>query len=152
MVKNNEKNISNINDDLTVAKQNLENHTISIVKGDIIYVSTKRGISPMVDYIEQGINLKGFSVADVIVGKAVALLFIKEGIVKVFAKVISKAGLEVLNNYKIYVEYETLTDNIINRKGTDICPMEKTVLDIDEPNVAYEKLKKTLAFLKNNNN
>ena len=56
MVKNNEKNISNINDDLTVAKQNLENHTISIVKGDIIYVSTKRGISPMVDYIEQGMR------------------------------------------------------------------------------------------------
>jgi len=138
--------------DLIAVKENLKNHTIVLVKNDKIYISDKKGISPMMDFIEQGLNLNGFSVADIIVGKAVALLFVKEGIVGVFAKVISKAGLEVLNKHNIFTEYETLTDNIINRNGTDICPMEKTVLEIDDPEFAYEKLKETLAFLKNGYN
>ena len=138
--------------DLIAVKENLKNHTIVLVKNDKIYISDKKGISPMMDFIEQGLNLNGFSVADIIVGKAVALLFVKEGIVGVFAKVISKAGLEVLNKHNIFTEYETLTDNIINRNGTDICPMEKTVLEIDDPEFAYEKLQETLAFLKNGYN
>ncbi|MBQ8426083.1 MAG: DUF1893 domain-containing protein [Clostridia bacterium] len=145
------KQIIEINNDLIKAKENLNNHTIALVKNNVIIVSEKKGISPMMDYIKDGVDLNGFSVADVIVGKAVALLFVKEGIKNVFAKVISKAGLEVLKEYKIYTEYETLTDNIINRKGTDICPMEKTVLEISDPSYAYEKLKETLSLLKNNN-
>ena len=145
------KQIIDTKNDLIIAKENLENHTIALVKNDIIYTSEKKGISPMMDYINEGIDLKGFSVADVIVGKAVSFLFVKEGIKSVYAKVISKAGLEVLNKYKIHTEYETLTENIINRKGTDICPMEKAVLEISDPSYAYEKLKETLSLLKNNN-
>ena len=138
--------------DAWVCKGSKASTNAAISKNDKILISDKKGISPMMDYIEQGLNLKGFSVADLVVGKAVALLFVKEGIVCVFAKVISKAGFYVLNKHNIFVEYETLTDNIINRKGTDICPMEKTVLEIDDPDFAYEKLKETLVFLKNGNN
>lgn len=53
----------------------------------------------------------------------------------------SKTGAEILKKYGVRFKYETLTDKIINRKGTDICPMEKAVegvFDIDE---AYTVLK-----------
>ena len=59
--------------DLENAKIALKGHTIALCKGDKILISDKKGITPMVELIDSGINLKGYSVADLIVGKAVAL-------------------------------------------------------------------------------
>lgn len=133
--------------DLEVAKNNLSNNTISLAKGEIVYCSNLKGILPMVEFIKNGINLENFSVADLIVGKAVALLFVKCKIANVFAKVISKSGLEILNENNIYVEYDKLTENIINRKCTDICPMEKSVMDTKDPSIAYRLICDTLDAL-----
>ena len=47
---------------------------------------------------------------------------------------------EILEKYNIPYEYKTLVDKIINRTGDDICPMEKTVQDVDDPKIAYELL------------
>ena len=95
----------------------------------------------MMDFIANGVNLADYSVADIVVGKAAALLFIKCGIKKVFAKTISQSGKKALELHGVYCEYETLTEKIINREGTDICPMEKTVLNIDDAEEAYAALK-----------
>ena len=94
----------------------------------------------MMDFISDGTELRGFSVADLVVGKAAALLFVKSGIANVFAKVISESGKKILDKYRIYCEYEILTDKIVNRAGTDICPMEKAVSNIENPDEAYEAL------------
>jgi hypothetical protein len=45
-------------------------------------------------------------------------------------------------------EYEVLTEKIINREGTDICPMEKTVFGCDNAEEAYGLLKNKLKELK----
>ena len=95
----------------------------------------------MMSFIADGVNLAGYSVADVVVGKAVAMLFVKCGITQVFAKTLSVSGKAILERYGIAYEYETLTDKIINRAGTDICPMEKTVLHTDDIEQAYQLLK-----------
>lgn len=137
--------------DLQIAKNNLEGHTICLCKdGNCIY-SEKRGISPMMNFIAEGRNLAGFSAADVVVGKAAALLFIKCGIKDVFAKTLSESGRKVLELHGIPCTYETLTEKIINREGTGMCPMEKTVLEIDDAEEAYSALKRKLqSMLKNN--
>lgn len=98
----------------------------------------------MMTFISEGINLSGYAVADTIVGKAVALLFVKCGISSVFAKTLSESGRKVLEKYGIPYEYEILTEKIINRNGTDICPMEKAVLSTDDPDEAYILLKEAL--------
>lgn len=135
--------------DLQTAKNNLSGHTISLCKGDKYLFSNECGISPMMRFIADGVVLSGFSVADLIVGKAVAMLFVKCGISKVYAKTLSESGKEVLEKYGIPYEYETLTEKIINRSGTDICPMEKAVLYVDDVNQAYNTLKQTLNDLQN---
>ncbi|MCQ2449896.1 MAG: DUF1893 domain-containing protein [Clostridia bacterium] len=118
------------------------------VRGEDIKISHQTGIAPFMNYIAQGVDLKGYSVADKIVGKAAALLFVKCGIVSVYAVVLSEAGRDVLQQNGIAVSYGELCDNIINRKGDDICPMEKTVLEVDDPEVAYPLLRQTIERLK----
>lgn len=104
----------------------------------------------MMDFLAEGVDLTGYSVADVVVGKAAALLFVKSGIVSVFAKTLSESGKKILETNGIPFEYEVLTKRIINRAGTDICPMEKAVATTDSPEEAYELLKTQLKLLQKN--
>ena len=134
--------------DLQIAKNNLSGHTICLCKEGNCLFSEKRGIAPMMGFIGDGVDLSGYSVADMVVGKAAALLFVKCGIKRVFAKTLSEYAKKTLELYGIDYEYETLTERIINREGTDTCPMEKAVTDTDNPEEAYIILKNTLKELK----
>ena len=137
--------------DLQTAKNNLEGHTICLCKDGKCLFSEKRGIAPMMDFIAEAKDLSGYYVADLVVGKAVALLFIKCGIKRVFAKTLSEHAKRVLELYGVGYEYETLTEKIINRDGTDICPMEKAVLGCDDVEEAYLILQKKLKILRSQN-
>ncbi len=134
--------------DLQVAKNNLAGHTICLCKGGECIYSVRRGIAPIMGFIESGVDLRGYSVADVVVGKAAALMFVKCGITHVFAKTLSEYGKSVLELYGLDYEYGILTERIINREGTDTCPMEKTVMHTADPEAAYELLKNKLSELK----
>ena len=134
--------------DLQTAKNNLSGHTICLCKGDNCLYSESRGISPMMGFIGNGVDLTGYSVADIVVGKAAALLFAGCGIKAVFAKTLSRHGKRILELYGIDCEYEVLTEKIINRAGTDICPMEKAVINTDDPKEAYLILKETLESIR----
>lgn len=130
------------------AKKNLKNHSICIVEKQYIILSDKRGIAPIVEFIDANYNFSGDVVADQVVGKAAALLFVKEGFVAVYGKVMSEAGKKVLEDHNIRYEYGTLVPKIINRAGDDICPMEKAVMDIDDPEEAFKVLKAKVAEMK----
>ena len=133
--------------DIEIAKNNLAGHTICLCKdGDCLY-SEKRGITPIMGLIADSVDLAGYSVADKVVGKAAAMLFVKCGIKQVFAKTLSQNGRNILERFNIPYEYETLTEKIINRDGTDICPMEKTVLNIEDIEEGYTALKNKLKQL-----
>lgn len=131
--------------DLELAKLNLEGHTICLCKGGKLIYSEKRGIAPMMGFIADGVDLKEYSVADIVVGKAAALLFVKCGIAEVYAKTLSEAGKKVLEKHGVHYAYGKLTEKIINRAGTDICPMEKAILDCGDPEEAYFILENKLS-------
>lgn len=133
--------------DLQIAKNNLSGHTICLCKNGECLYSEKKGIAPMMDFIASGANLEGYSVADLVVGKAAALLFVKCGIKNVFAKTLSENGKKILERFGIDYEYETLAEKIINRAGTDICPMEKAVANTDDSEEAFKILKNRLSEL-----
>ena len=118
------------------------------VCGEKEFVSNKRGIAPLLEYIENGENLKGFSVADKIVGKAAALLYVYLGVKCVYAQVLSQGAEEAFIKYGIPFEYSTKTDKIINRCGDGLCPMEQTVLNINDPSEAVIVLKNKLQSMK----
>ncbi len=123
---------------------NNENLTCVLCHSNIIYKSSEKGILPIYKYISLGYDLNNFAVADKVVGKAVAMLFVFAGIKEVYTTVISDVAYEVLKNNCIEVNYEIKTDMIVNRVGNDMCPMEKAVVSIDDPRDAYENIGKTL--------
>ncbi|MBR6329965.1 MAG: DUF1893 domain-containing protein [Lachnospiraceae bacterium] len=134
--------------DIELAKKNLDGHSICLCREGEIIFDDGRGISPMMRFLSSGRDLKGFACADIIVGKAAAMLFVKAGIVSVYGRTMSEAGKAYLEEYGIPCTCETITDRIINRSGTDVCPMEKTVAGISDCDEAYEALKAKLEQLR----
>ncbi|MDE5855541.1 MAG: DUF1893 domain-containing protein [Anaeroplasmataceae bacterium] len=114
---------------LEYAKKKLESNTVCLVKEDSLFISQKRGVTPLLEFIESNFNFKGYSAADKIVGKAAAFLYAYMGVKEVYAEVLSKEAIPVLEKYNISFEYNILTDYIINRKGNGPCPMEEAVLN-----------------------
>lgn len=118
--------------DLIAAKDNLAGHTLCLIKDGVLILDDKRGITPLLELIASGKDVSGYSAADKVVGKAAAALFIKCGVKQLYAAVLSKGGAKLLESHGVEYVYDTLTDAIINRAGTDACPMEKAVRDIEE--------------------
>lgn len=139
--------------DLLKAKELLKDDiTCVLIKDEITYTSKENGIKPLMKAINANTDLKDFSCADKVIGKAQAFLCIYAGIKEVYGKTISKQAINILEKYHIPYEYENLVDYILNNNGDDMCPMEKTVIDIDEPGLAYKALKDKVAMLMANKN
>ncbi len=102
-----------------------------------------RGVSPLLDWLDERDALEGAAVADRIVGKAAALLFVLGRVRSVHAEVLSRTGQAVLEQYAIPYSFGTLTERIRNRDNTDDCPMEKAVADVNAPTEALERLRET---------
>lgn len=134
--------------DIEIAVKNLEGHSICLCKNSKYFTDDSKGISPMMKFIAEKKDLSGYAAADIIVGKAAAILFVKAGIISVYGKIMSKAAKLFLEEHNILYSYGTLTEKIINRSGTDICPMEKTVANINDIEIGYIKLKEKLTELK----
>ncbi len=134
--------------DLEIAIANLKGHSICLCKKGEYFTDDGRGISPMMRFIAEGKELTGFCVADQIVGKAAAMLFVKAGVRGVYGKTMSHSGKAFLEANNIPHSYDILTDRIINRQGTDICPMEKAVADINDADEGYQNLVLTLNKLR----
>ncbi len=134
--------------DLERAVQHLPGHSIALCRGEEILTDDARGIAPMMNLSAAGRDLHGFSVADLVVGRAAALLFVRAGIASVYAATLSRGGMNVLRAHGIPVEYDVLTDSIRNRTGTGICPMEQAVAGTDDPETAYRLIGERLAALR----
>ncbi|MBQ8515596.1 MAG: DUF1893 domain-containing protein [Ruminococcus sp.] len=130
--------------DLQKAKELLENGSFTCVlcRDGQTFKSTKAGISPMLDYIAEGIDLSGFSAADKIVGKAAAMLFALAGVKALHAQTLSRSAEEILRMHRIQYTYDIRTEGIINRRGDGLCPMEQAVASIENTDLqgAYKAL------------
>ncbi len=136
--------------DLEKAKKLLKNggFTCVMCKGETLYTSEKRGVVPVLEKLEQGIDISGFSVADKVVGKAAAMLFHLAGISCLHTEVISIPAKEFLEKSSIEFSYDILTDKIINRSGDGLCPMETAVMDIDSAEEGFSAIKNKLDELR----
>jgi len=123
-------------------------YTCVLCKAGRTYTSTRRGVAPLLGWLEEGTDLTGFCAADKVVGRAAALLYRLLGVREVYAAVISRGALEVLEAGNIAVCYDSLTDGIINRAGTGPCPMEAATRDITDPAQAPAAIRLALEKLR----
>ena len=104
-----------------------------IRKGAEVRTFTQRGVADLYELLTTEPDfLKGCSIADKVIGKGAAALMIQGGVKEVYADVISQPALTLFQAFDIDVSYDTLTDNIINRAGTGICPVEQRCLPLEK--------------------
>lgn len=126
--------------------------TCVIIQNTTVYQSSLRGIAPILSKLEKDrAFLEGASVADKVIGKSAAMLLIYGKIKELHANVISEYAAALLEQYHIPFTYDKKVPYIINRDGTGMCPMEKSVLKLSAPEEAFAVLKQTLAEIKQKN-
>ena len=111
-----------------------------LVKENEKFFSYEKGVKPLFVFLNSSKDFGGCVCFDKVVGKATAFLYILLKVKEVNALVISEPALRVLQENNITVFYDKKVENIINRKGDDLCPFEKLVLYINSPEIALEKI------------
>jgi hypothetical protein len=92
--------------------------------GKVLFQSKDEMLKPLLEAIRKT-NMAGATAYDKIVGRAAILLFSYAKVKEVFALVASTPAVESAKQLNLPLTVDTLTDNIMNRTGTDLCPMEK---------------------------
>ncbi|MDI6691223.1 MAG: DUF1893 domain-containing protein [Candidatus Bathyarchaeota archaeon] len=132
--------------DLTIAKNRLlkaKSLTLTIAKNrEVIFEASSHGISGFLEAVEKlRDELKGASVADKVVGKAIALLCVYTSVKMVYAITLSKEAKAFFEKNGVYHEWDELVENILDFKKAEICPFEKLATKISNPKEAYKRLK-----------
>jgi len=127
--------------DLDVAKHRLyeESLTLVIVKnGKAVYETRSHRISGFLEAIDTaGEEIRDSSVADRVIGKAVAMLCVYAKVKRVYAVVLSRQAQTVFEKHKIAYKSEQLVENVLDSNKTDTCPFERVAADISSPKEAY---------------
>ena len=131
---------------LEKAKKLLEQneYTCVLCNEDEVFYSDRRGVKPLIEFFESKKDFTDFSAADKTIGAGAAHLYVLLGVKEVWARVISCEGESVLKKNNISVVYENKVPYIINRAGTDRCPIEKCVEGISDSKEAIVRIKETL--------
>ncbi len=93
--------------------------------GDTVRIFRQRGIADLYNLLRTERQLlEGAFVADKVVGKGAAALMALGGVKEVFADTLSRPARKLLERYGIEVCYTLEVENIANRAGDGICPVE----------------------------
>ena len=135
--------MQNSNDGLFNSFLNSE-ETLWVCRGDqIIFQSQKRGIAPLIEYIQKhGFSADEVTVCDRVVGNAAALLLKTACSNMVYSAVGSEIALKTLEKLSIPSFFIKVVPYIINRKGDGMCPFEKASIG-KSPDEFFEYLKRT---------
>ena len=128
-------------------KELLKEYTCVLVKEKAIYFSTERGVKPIYLFLKSGKDFSGFCAYDRVVGKATAFLYMLLGVKEIKALVISEPALMLLEENNIAVKFDKKVKNIINRKGDDLCPFEKAVLEVNDKADAFKIIEEKMLEL-----
>ena len=130
---------------LNLLEQELKDFALVAYRRDErLFSSKQRGIAPLVALCEKNIDHDELYLADKVIGKAAALLCVHCNAKMLYAKVISQAGLSVLQDHGIEAKYDKLVPFIKNRERDGKCPMELLSDGVDKPS---DMLKRAQNFL-----
>lgn len=134
------------------AKEMIKNEIFSCIilkNNKIIHNINGRGIKPLLSLYENNkTDLNNSFVLDRVIGKAAAKLIIDAQVKYIYGYVMSKNAIVELEKNNIEFEYEILIDNILNKDGTDLCPMEKIALQNNDTQEMINEIKNFLNKIK----
>jgi len=124
---------------------------VLIKHNTIIYQGRGKGVAPLLELVgsEEGCQkLKGALVVDRIIGKAAAMLLVLGKGKYAYGLTMSKSGADYLQAHDVEIKSHRCVDVISDRTGRGICPMERSVMEIDDPGMGYQKIQETLEKLR----
>lgn len=124
---------------------------VVIKNNKIVDKKTGRGIGPILQLYESG-TLENAVVIDKIIGKASAVILSLAKASEVYGIIMSKDATAWFENVGIKYEAGMVTEKILNRAKTGICPMEMAVANMSDPEDMYIALKAKIAELSANKN
>ncbi|MBI4787909.1 MAG: DUF1893 domain-containing protein [Chloroflexi bacterium] len=131
--------------DLELAKQALfaDSLAFAIAKdGAILWTGRRDGIGELIQTVDElGTAAQGASLADKIVGKAVAMVARRAGIRAVYSPLASAAARDALAREHISLECDRLVPLILNKRNDGPCPMERLTMSISDPAEALAALR-----------
>ena len=136
---------------LSESKAKIENgqFTCIVINEDKVLFQKKGiGVKPIIELYEgDKTAFESTYVLDKVIGKAAAMLLSLAGAKYVYGQIMSKAAIEYLKKRDIEIEYKNYVDAIHNRTGDGVCPLEKSVLNLDSEKEGYEAIKATITKL-----
>lgn len=125
-------------------------HSLVVERNNVVSTFDTKGIATLLQIVNGGSDaLRGAVVVDKVVGKAAAALMVLGGVVELHAVLISDGALRLLDGTDIKVSYDRRTDHIVNRDGTDWCPMEKACRDCLTAGECLERIKECMERMRN---
>ncbi|MBZ4661313.1 DUF1893 domain-containing protein [Thermotoga petrophila] len=110
-----------------------KNLSLLVYNGRSIFESKDSGLKPVIELYQSFDNLEGNLVIDKMVGKVAASFLLKLKPEHIHAKVISEQALKLLNEYGQSFSYDEKIPFVLGRDGKSMCPFEKLVLEMDNP-------------------
>lgn len=112
------------------------------------YTSKFTGIRPLLQPLNADKSFfEDAIVVDKVIGKSAAFLLILGKVKKVHAIIMSEHAKNLLDKNNIEYSYDHLVPFIENNLKTDMCPMEKTVLNIEDVHEAFIALNQKVSDL-----
>ena len=135
--------------DIDLARSLLEEERWNLViveGGQVLFSSRERGVAPFFQAVHSmGASLHNASVADRIVGSAVAMLCLQARITSVYAGIASQGALDILKGQGVTISSKSIVPYISNYDGTDLCPFEKLAGSCQGPSQLFAALQSLFA-------
>ncbi|MDO4587621.1 MAG: DUF1893 domain-containing protein, partial [Planctomycetia bacterium] len=109
----------------------------------IAAVESGRGVMPLLNIAERE-SLEGAVIVDKVIGRAAAAILIAGNVAAVHGELMSEDAVEWLGIHRITTSYAHLVPRILNQDRSGLCPLEQTVMGIDDPEQALAALKAKL--------
>lgn len=95
--------------------------------GHIVFYDEATGIGPLYRAYKEKVMAPNGFLYDKVIGRAAAFFVCETKVRTVFTPLLSRTAQGLLKHLE--VEYDQLSDYILNRDGTDMCPMEKLSME-----------------------
>ena len=124
-----------MNNDLEIAQNLLRKGGFSFVvvkDGNVLAKESGSAVQPLAKFLdEHSEDVRGASLADKVVGRAVAILSVFYGIRSVFAMLVSQGAVKFLGDHGIYCGFDREVPFILNMQGDGPCPIEKSLVHVE---------------------
>ena len=122
--------------------KNLDKHTLVIYKNGEVKYYDQRNLKPVFLALED--NKNDFSecfITDRRISKASAMLFVYGGAKYIQTTIMTKSAKELFDKHGVMYRTDEIADSVVDKNSKIQCPLEKLVLNTDNPEEGYQILK-----------